>query len=161
MKILPAHLILITGIPGTGKTTVANYLALKHDFTHYDREDFSNWSSELTHLWRASLRTFVLTATLANPKIVISWGFLPGEDDADIQLLINMGFKMFWFDGDRTAARRTFLQRGTVPEQLFREQMERINAMQLSKFKHTKINAFKDGEIRPVAEVAEEVLKAA
>ncbi len=158
---MPAQLILITGVPGTGKTTVANYLALKHDFTHYDREDILNWSPDLMNLWRYSLRTFVMTAKLANPKVVISWGFMPGEDDAVIKLLIGMGFKMFWFDGDRAAARRTFLKRGTVPEKLFNEQVERIDAMNLKQFKHKKVNAFdKSGEIRPVAEVAAEVLKA-
>jgi hypothetical protein len=44
-------------------------------------------------------------------NVVISWGFQPFEDVDAIRSLINDGFRLFWFDGDREKAARAFLDR--------------------------------------------------
>jgi hypothetical protein len=40
--------------------------------------------------------------------------------------LRKLGFRWIWFDGNRVAARRAFIARGTVPEHLLDLQMQRI-----------------------------------
>lgn len=49
---------------------------------------------------------------------------------------------MVWFDGDRAAARREFLKRGTVGEDLLDIQMGKINRLDLASFNPLQFNPF-------------------
>jgi hypothetical protein len=91
--------------------------------------------------------------------IVITWGFMPGVDDDAIRRLQGHGYKLIWFDGNREAARREFIKRGTVPEQLLDIQMERINKMDLASFNPVIIDTFDDqGDLLPIDQVAASVM---
>jgi hypothetical protein len=125
------QLLLLTGIPGTGKTVISNYLAEQHGFLHFDREAFEHWSKVWQFLWERAPKLFLWLALLKSQKIVISWGFLPGADDRKISQLQALGFVLIWLDGDRAAARREFLERGTVPERKLDAQLARIARLDL------------------------------
>ena len=109
-------LLLITGIPGTGKTTIGDYLQEKYGFTHLDMELINAWQS---------LTSSILEAKRLNRDLVITWGFMPEEDNEKILKLKEIGVKMIWFDGNREAAREVFLARGTVSESAFNIQINR------------------------------------
>ncbi len=151
--------LLITGIPATRKTTLGNHLSRYHGFFHLDVEEMLSRGlpQELNgcDTWHDIA---VRLAAMARP-VVISWGFMPGADDAKIRLLQSYGYKLIWFDGNRDAARREFIKRGTVPVSLLDLQMERINNMDLSSLDPVIIDTFDDeGEVLPVEDVAALVL---
>ncbi len=132
-------LLLLTGIPGTGKTTAGDYLADHHDFVHLDAE---------AHVIQGLVRTwgeFLVKARRLRDEgnnVVISWGFMPGTDDGTVRSLQKLGFTMVWFDGDRTAALREFLKRGTVTKELFDIQMAKVDSLDLDSFSSKLINPF-------------------
>lgn len=144
--------LLITGIPGTGKTTIGQYLEEKHGFRHFDIE--------------AALKAYgregaegMTSAFLDAPgeDKVITWGFLPVEDAPLVRQFQALGYTMIWFDGDREAARREFSKRevNDLPNALhaFDNQMTKIDAMDLASFKPIRINPFgKDGKFLPKEE---------
>src|SRR5690242_21621568 len=153
---MSSALLLLTGIPGTGKTTVAEYLVAHHGFTHFDRETFGEWPKYLQVLWIRALPLFVWLVRLRHRKVVISWGFLPLMDNYEIRQLTQLGFAMIWFDGVREVARREFLKRDTATEEEFDAQVQRIERLHLETFPHIKINPFgADRQFVPVEERVE------
>jgi hypothetical protein len=128
--------ILIAGIPGTGKTTIGNYLEKKHGFIHFDIEKINQIPMDQ-----------IVGARRLGKDIVITWGFIPGDHDPIIQKLIELGARMIWFDGNRKAARKAFLKRGTVSEEFLDLQMDRITKSNLiEKFKPVVFDTFKPGK---------------
>src|SRR6185312_11350769 len=114
-------LLLITGIPGTGKTSYGNKFASEFGFVHIDLED----QQTLTALAYDPAQ-FISQLTGQQRSVVVTWGFVPDEVQTGIVLQFrSVGFKWIWFDGNRPAAVREFRKRGTVPEQLLRLQMDR------------------------------------
>jgi gluconate kinase len=139
--------ILITGIPGTGKTTIGNYLAEQMGYLHFDVERHGFYS----------INDFLCDP---NNYKVISWGFYPGQDDSNIQQLINLGFQMIWFDGNRESALNEFNKRGTVPEHLFHAQIDRIDGLDLDRFQHHVFNPFStDGSFMSKEEIVMKIFK--
>ena len=120
--------LLITGVPGTGKIIIGNYLESNYGFIHFDCED-------------PSMDYNAFSESNADNK-VITWGFVPTQDDQKIIYLQTIGYKMIWFDGNRDAARKAFNKRSTVPEYLFDIQMRRIEEMDLNKFKPLEYDTF-------------------
>lgn len=57
---------------------------------------------------------------------VIDWGF-PLASLSLVRLFTLSGFPIWWFDGDRDAARESFIRRATVPAQAFTDQMASID----------------------------------
>ena len=91
--------------------------------------------------------------------VVVTWGFMPGLDDDTVRRLQRMGFQMIWFDGNRAAARREFLKRGNVSEDLLNLQMGRIATLDLASFAPTPFNPFDEqGVLVSRAEVARRLL---
>src|SRR6266542_508597 len=132
--------LLIGGVPGTGKTTLGGYLERSHGFHHVDVEELPNhpgvWRS-----WRESPTEFL--ARLAGERIVVTWGFMPVQDDPLIADLLRGGAVFVWFDGNRVAARRAFNARGDVPEYLLDVQLDRIDrADSVGRFRPTVVNPF-------------------
>ena len=122
--------ILITGIPGTGKTWMGDYMAQHHNFTHCDIE--ATGTPDLDRI---------------EGDVVLTWGFMP-DNSVHINFiteLIGKGFKLIWFDGNRPAALREFIKRGTVPEELFYLQMFRIEQSKIiEKLSPKLVNTFDD-----------------
>jgi len=135
-------ILLISGIPGTGKTSIGNYLEEQYSFRHLDMEKII---PSLGSSYWPFLRNAISKAKKLNQEIAITWGFVPGEDDEKILKLKEIGVKMIWFDGNREAARKAFLDRGTVSEDLFNSQIDKIeNADIISTFRPIVFNTFKD-----------------
>lgn len=146
--------ILITGIPGTGKTAVGEYLRQHHGFSHLDFED------------GATLATFsqdkdgFIANALKQKKAVITWGFMPYHQAKHVIKIKKMGFSLIWFDGNRIAAFREFMKRGTVSEAAFFHQMSNITSSNVIDVIQPKIvNPFdKDGKFRALDQITKEVL---
>ena len=135
-------ILLIAGVPGTGKTEIGNYLKEKYDFVHMDVEHIL----ELPDYWK-NIEKFIFEAKKNNTNLVITWGFMPGIDDNKILKLKTMEVKLIWFDGNRKAARKAFLKRGTVPESSLDIQMERIENSNIDDiFQPINFNTFKKDE---------------
>jgi hypothetical protein len=128
MPVIPRDLFLITGIPGTGKTKLADNLAKDFGFVHHDLED----SNTLSLLF-ANPTKFIADIVAQNTDAVVTWGFNP-EHQPSVSSVLQFktsGFKLLWFDGNRPAALRAFISRGTVPEIAFYAQMYRIEASKI------------------------------
>ncbi len=151
-------ILLITGIPGTGKTTIGDYLQEKYGFTHLDME---NIILSLGVSYLQFLTNTISKAIELNQDIVITWGFMPGVDDNRVLHLKKMGAKLIWFDGNREAARKAFLARGTVSELELDKQMRRIkNTDIIEIFKPIVFNTFKeDSSFLPKEEIASKLLE--
>jgi hypothetical protein len=156
---MPPNLLLITGIPGTGKTCYGNKFAKDFGFLHYDLE-----KQDTLDRLNAGPTQFIADIVSQNIDTVVTWGFAP-HDPASVSVVLqfrNAGFKLIWFDGNRPAALRKFQKRATVTEELFYLQMYRIEASRVvDAIKSTIINPFDEREeFRPASELLEEMRKA-
>jgi hypothetical protein len=146
--------LLITGIPGTGKTTVGNILEKQHGFKHVDLEGapieelYQNPEMFIDNLWKLK------------QNIVLTWGFVPESQTEMVLMFKEKGFKLFWFDGDREAARKAFNKRGDVPEELLDLQLGRIDSFGVvNKIKPTIYNTFDHaGNFKDIKTVIKEIL---
>jgi hypothetical protein len=125
------QLLLIAGIPATGKSYFCRWLTREHGFIHVDVD--SPTSPEARHIlavlkvcWGARTIT-AATATLGTlePRVVVDWGF-PPEQLPLVQRLKDAGTRLWWFDGDRDRARAEFVRRGTIPILCLDVQMAKI-----------------------------------
>lgn len=155
------RLLLLTGVPGTGKTTLGHYLRGHHGFVHLD---FENPATLTQYVDRGLDPNQLRIEELARSgqDVVITWGFLPAEQLNAVLALRAHGFQWFWFDGNREAARRVFLERATVSEQLLDIQMERIATHldpRMDELAPTILDTFNnEGQHRPLADLANELL---
>lgn len=161
MKNAATH-IVISGIPGTGKTTLANYLAEHHGYYHLDME-----AKAFLGRQRIKHDPEELFTELSNhPKVVVSWGFGPFEDRRDIERFIASGYRVAWLDGDRVAAFRNFMSReqsspnAEVMEYQYYGQMQLIMATNIvAQLEAIIIDPFDtQGNFRAEAEIAQELL---
>lgn len=153
------NLLLITGIPGTGKTEISNYLKDNHGFQHLDREITDSWPPQLEDRieW---VKNQIAALEPHSNGIVISWGFMPGYDEKEIRQLRQVGFKLFWFDGNRPAARQAFIKRNTVGIDLLDIQMQRIESLDLDAINPIIFNTFDEhGVFLKKDEIAKKLLE--
>jgi hypothetical protein len=156
MDLQERDLLLITGIPGTGKTTYGDKFAREFGFLHYDLED----PQTSNHIFANPLR-FLDEILNEKRNVVVTWGFGPddGPSISFVQHLRGAGFRWIWFDGDRPAALREFQKRATVPEIALYVQMYRIeNSKLVERLKPTVINSFDGrGQFKPAKELLVEI----
>ncbi len=147
------RMILISGIPGTGKTTVGDYLRDQKGFVHFNLED-PNLDQQV----------FLQAITEKKNDFVITWGFGPDipEHISLLKMILDQGAKMIWFDGNREAAEIAFKKRGTVGDDLHVMQMERINRTNIvADYQPIVIDTFdKNGKFIDVKDTAEKILNA-
>ncbi|TRZ78410.1 AAA family ATPase [bacterium] len=146
--------ILITGIPGTGKTTIGDALKDMYSFQHVDLEcrDFKKF--------KQNSKIFIDELVNSQKNIVVTWGFMPNEKQINIVLSFkNKGFKLVWLDGNREVARKIFNQRGTVKDELFQIQLSRIdNFNVINKINPLIYNTFKkNGTFKKIKVILEEI----
>ena len=69
--------ILLSGIPATGKSEFARHLAREHGFAHYDLERYPRgWPHpELKCIWDANRAAFVAKIRQNHDRVVLDWGF--------------------------------------------------------------------------------------
>jgi adenylate kinase family enzyme len=151
-------LLLLTGIPGTGKTTVANFLVEQHDFRLLDFEDVPT----LSRYWQFGTRGFrtqLKTLKQRGQDIVVDWGFVPSAHLDMVKFMRSLGFEWIWLDGDREAAHRAFTKRGTVGEQAWQIQLKAIAHIDLVALNPRVVDPFySTGEFRAVEDVVSELL---
>jgi len=117
------NLILIAGIPGTGKTTFGNFLEKNYGYVHVDMEENHNTSEMLN-----DTDVFIKKYFSGNKNVVVTWGFSPDQETIDIvNKLRTFGFKIFWFDGNRDFARKATMQRKDFDEQVLNKQMSSLD----------------------------------
>ena len=122
--------ILVAGIPGSGKTTYCQWLEQEKGFLHLDFDELLNGRgtrpklSLIQHLGHTA-EEFVCAISGKKQPIVIDWGFPVGGLTL-VRLFKESGFAIWWFDGDRNAAKESFVQRGTVSLDAFTAQMQSI-----------------------------------
>jgi DNA polymerase III delta prime subunit len=151
--------ILISGIPGTGKTTVAEHLAEHFGYTHINVEAESfRARRELEEDAQAFLGGL---ATLEN--VVLSWGFGPYVDRPAVEEVIAAGFKFVWLDGNHVTSLRNFLareQNDPHQEANYYGQMQMILATEVVEhLRPVKVDPFSGEAFRPVEEIAAEILR--
>lgn len=145
--------LLITGIPGTGKTTVGDELAQKHDFKHLDFE------SDAIREFLENPATFIEKLAESKRHIVITWGFMPEKQTELVLQLKESGFKLIWFDGNREAARKAFNKRGTVPEKALYIQLGNIESFNVvDRIQPIRYDTFdKKGRFKALPQIIEEI----
>ena len=157
-------LLLITGIPGTGKTCFAEKFAKEFGFLHHDLED---QQAQTLNRFNANPSQFIGELLNEKKDVVVTWGFGPDCERSVflVQQLRSAGFKWIWFDGNRPAALREFQKRAaaqgraTAQEIDFYRQMYRIeNSRIVERLKPTVINSFDDrGQFKPTKELLAEI----
>ena len=102
--------ILITGIPGTGKTEIGEYFQSAHEYKHVNCEKLRGEEELRVLIYRPDE---FIGPLLKEPKnVIVTWGFVPGKFEKDAVIRFkDTGFRLFWFDGNRPAALRVFLNR--------------------------------------------------
>jgi hypothetical protein len=123
--------ILITGVPGACKTTTGEFLALNRCFFHVDVEAPPQPRGE-------KLIQLLDELGQHHRNIVVTWGFVPRAHDNDIAHIRALGYRLYWFDGDREASKRLYLKRGDAVPDEYDEQMQRIAAMNLRMLKEPR-----------------------
>lgn len=104
------ELVLISGVPGTGKSRFAEWLRDHHEFDLYETDEHDSKPPSTDWIFQ-------------HHKLVIEWGFPANEPYLTISIglircWLDRGVSHWWFDGDRDAARTSYVNRGTVPEAL-------------------------------------------
>lgn len=90
-------IILLTGIPGVGKTKIGNYLKDNYSFYHIDLEDPGiNSSPEFVQFNQTNLNSDQLMQEISvhGKDAIITWGFYPVAHDSLLLTLQNLGAKM-------------------------------------------------------------------
>jgi hypothetical protein len=110
-----AHNILVCGIPGSAKTTYCAWLEREKGFMHLDLDELEKGNGTdkklaLLDCLRHSAERFLTVIARIEQPIVIDWGFPPHLLGMVTCLNAN-GFAVWWFDGDRHAARESFIRR--------------------------------------------------
>jgi shikimate kinase len=152
-------LILVSGIPGAGKTTIGDHLRDRHGFRHLDMESSLGRTRRFHGLRK---RALLRTATRLRRPVVVTWGFDPGDDELAVKRLLDAGGRLVWLDGDRDAAARHWRRaKPDLDPALFDAQLERIDAHSLNRFgdRAHRIDAFDDsGAHRSKETIADAVM---
>jgi len=118
--------ILVSGIPATGKTAFARHLAREHGFAHYDMERPQGWPRpELHRIWDTDRGAFVAQIRKNHGRVVLDWGF-PICCLSWVKQLQDQGVRLIWFDGNIDRAREAFEERGGSDVKYFDKQVKEI-----------------------------------
>lgn len=123
--------VFVAGTPGSGKTSYCSWLEREKGFLHLDldkleRGDGTDVQLAFRDCLHHSAQRFLEVMAKVQQPIVIDWGF-PADLLALVTCLNVNGFAIWWFDGDRAAARASFIRRDTVPMGAFDARMELID----------------------------------
>lgn len=126
-------LLLIAGIPATGKSHFGRWLRREHGYVHVDIDEISRLQNlglapALKACLQASNGAALVSALRAlGTHVVLDWGFPPERLDV-VREMKREGVEIWWFDGDRAEARKQFVARGTVPVSALDIQMQKIDS---------------------------------
>jgi len=124
-------IVHVCGIPGSGKTTYCKWLEQEKHFLHLDFDHLLSGIgtqvklSLIRPLLEGHTKNFIAKLSERHQSTVIDWGF-PVTNLPVVQQLQREGVSIWWFDGDRPAARQAFARRATVSLADFDRQMKSI-----------------------------------
>lgn len=124
--------ILVWGLSGAGKSRYCRWLS-ERGYLYLDNDTIAQrindgTASELEQLWMAMRVEQVSTRdffhAMANRRVVAELGARPDDRSlVQLRLLMDLGASAWWFDGDRSAARESWLDRDVpVDEEFWRIQ---------------------------------------
>ncbi|MEQ1598533.1 MAG: hypothetical protein ABL880_04110 [Methylotenera sp.] len=110
---------LFAGLPGSGKSTFAEWLSREKNYFYVDMERGGLDTLEIREIWNqfedgSNESAFLNYLRDQKKDIVLDWNFPPQSLDL-VQRLKENGIEVWWFDGDRLSARKRFLERNTEP----------------------------------------------
>ncbi|MGB8409122.1 MAG: hypothetical protein WCE58_04340 [Gallionella sp.] len=126
-------ILLVSGIPATGKSTFAKYLVQKYNFTHFDLEQpYQAWPDPDLHaIWDQSRSEFVKHLRSRYKRVVLDWGF-PQSCLSWVQELQSQDVHVVWFTGNISQARKAFIARSGSDSAInFDNQVSDISSMSL------------------------------
>jgi adenylate kinase len=132
MKSVKLRIVAVCGIPASGKTTFCEWLERERGFLHLDFDQLlcgrgNQLKLSLTDALRHESAKFISMISERGQSTVIDWGF-PVMNLPIVRELRDAGVAIWWFDGDRTAARTAFRNRRTVPLPAFDAQVAAIES---------------------------------
>ena len=153
-------ILLISGIPATGKSTLGRHLARVYSFAHYDLECYPRgWPHpELKSLWDLARSDFVKALRGLHPRIALDWGF-PVEGVPWVRELQAAGARLIWFTGSGPRAREIFVARGGMDVRHFDVQLRAIQGAGLpAPLQCVRVEAFSEaGVLKEPAAIVEEI----
>ena len=127
-SMVPGHIVLLlSGLPATGKSEFGRYLAREHGFAHYDLECYPRgWPHpELMGVWGSDRKAFVRQIRQNHDRVVLDWGF-PVRCLSWVKQLQDQDVHLIWSNGDVNRAREKFVQRGGIEGSQFDKQIREI-----------------------------------
>ncbi len=130
--------VLIWGLSGAGKSRYCTWL-VERGYLYLDNDTIAQrindgTASRLERVWMAMRVEEVTTRdfahAIAGQKVVAEFGARPDERSlVQLRLLIDLGASVWWFDGDRSAARESWLDREVkVDGEFWRIQTEWVDS---------------------------------
>jgi adenylate kinase family enzyme len=112
--VIERDLLLITGIPGTGKTCYGDKFAMEFGFVHHDIEN-----QQVRDRIGRDPTQFIRELLNEKKNVVVTWGFHPKDELSlcHLRQFRDDGFKLIWFDGNRPAALASF-QKRVIPKEI-------------------------------------------
>ncbi len=109
------HVLVVSGIPGAGKTEFSKWLANRGWFRIEMDRVFAcvPAAHDIEARWHAVLSRSITTSQFLDEvhrsgcRVVIEWGFAIGNIP-QVRLLRDAGFEIWWFDGDVEACRTSW-----------------------------------------------------
>ncbi len=126
------EIVHVCGIPGSGKTYYCEWLERRQGFLHLDFDQLLRGQGtepklSLIELLRGNPHAFIARLSQEGHPAVIDWGF-PLSSLPVVRLLQEKGVVIWWFDGNREAARQAFITRGDPSPEDFQIQLNSIES---------------------------------
>jgi len=124
--------LLLSGIPGSGKSTFGRWLQERRGFAHVDMEADGLDAHDLRRAWQVFLgdpssRDFCRQLFSLPRPVALDWGF-PVTCLPLVRALQQQGIRAWWFTGDRLFARINFQTAKKSDPRLFDRQYADISA---------------------------------
>ena len=126
------EILLISGVPASGKSYFGQWLEKTASFLHFDVEKDGRLDHRgLKPLWDRCFTNGTVRPTrrsvacICLPHVVLNWGF-PPECLNVVALLKSEGVSIWWFNADHAAARRAFIKRDDVSLECFDRQITKM-----------------------------------
>lgn len=128
-----SRLLLVSGLPGTGKTTYTNWLTHR-GWGRFSVDEINLMPSGLAGAWSAAFggddRALLAEAQTYPNGLAIEWGFHTANLKA-LASMIQRGYNAWYFDGDRDAALISWSaahHRAQGDDRDWRDQVARLDA---------------------------------